>query len=273
MSIQLEGCLHLASPAEYKLHLASWNGREHPLDVFVRDRAEWDGWNRWRSGRDDFNRPRVLSLLDFYSEPEAWLFGGVFHVSGRRSVPNDYSYEVERDQVTEPYVGRLKVRFRRPGRGRSLRLERYLGQMFVSEILPEPYAGERFPGYENINHAFRQLEPIFRSQRPDWKAALENVKGVYLIADRSNGRHYVGAAYGSSGVWARWSSYIETGHGGTDELSSLIRRKGLEYARENFQVSLLEYRPMKADDQVIIERESFWKNAVLSRAPWGYNKN
>ena len=53
----------------------------------------------------------------------------------------------------------------------------------------------------------------------------------------------------------------------------MIRREGIDYARENFRVSLLEYRPMKTDDRVIIERENFWKTALLSRAPLGYNKN
>ena len=117
------------------------------------------------------------------------------------------------------------------------------------------------------------LETIFRANRPDWRAALENVKGIYLIADKSNGKKYVGAAYGDSGIWSRWLCYIETGHGWNDELTRLIRKEGIDYARENFRVSLLEYRPMKTDDTVIIERENFWKTALLSRAPLGYNKN
>lgn len=46
------------------LHLACWNGEEHPLDVFVSDRSEWDGWNTWRGGRDDFHRGYVFALID-----------------------------------------------------------------------------------------------------------------------------------------------------------------------------------------------------------------
>jgi hypothetical protein len=30
---------------------------------------------------------------------------------------------------------------------------------------------------------------------------LENVKGVYLIVDKSNGKMYVGSAYGDTGIW------------------------------------------------------------------------
>jgi hypothetical protein len=58
--------------------------------------------------------------------------------------------------------------------------------MVLSEILKEPYSGEAFCGYENINHDFIDLEAIFRQSRPDWRAALENVKGIYLITDKKN---------------------------------------------------------------------------------------
>ena len=77
----------------------------------------------------------------------------------------------------------------------------------------------------------------------------------------------------TTSAYMRWLCYIETGHGWNDELTRLIRKEGIDYARENFCVSLLEYRPMKTDDKVIIERENFWKTALLSRAPLGYNKN
>ena len=145
--------------------------------------------------------------------------------------------------------------------------------MVVSEILKEQYSGEVFCGYENIHHDFIQLEAIFNANRPDWKAALKNIKGVYLIADKSNGKMYVGSAYGDSGIWARWSAYMGTGHGWTDELTRLIKAKGIQYARTNFRLSLLEYRPMKTDDRVLIERETYWKEALLSRGKHGYNKN
>lgn len=144
--------------------------------------------------------------------------------------------------------------------------------MTVSEVLREPYSGTLFPGYEDINHDFRILAPIFEDEKPDWKAALQNVKGVYVISDTRNGKKYIGSAYGDSGIWSRWSCYFRTGHGWNDELTTLIKKEGYEYARANFKLSLLEHRPMKVDDCVIIERESYWKEVFLSRE-FGYNKN
>jgi hypothetical protein len=273
MSLPLSSLLPIANPKDYKVHLACWNGENQPLDVFVRDREEWNQWNTWRTGTDQFNRPGILALIDFYPEPDIWLFGGVYKVLLRAPVNHSHSYKVEEGADYAELVGRLKIRFTRPGRNRAVKLENYFEQMIVSELLKEPYAGERFPGYENINHDFGTLEVIFRTHRPDWKAALENVKGVYLIADRSNGKKYVGSAYGDAGVWARWNCYMGTGHGWNDELTTLIVREGLDYARRNFRISLLEYRPAKTDDKVILEREGYWKEALLSRGQFGYNKN
>jgi hypothetical protein len=145
--------------------------------------------------------------------------------------------------------------------------------MTVSEVLKEPYSGAVFPGYENINHDFSKLKPIFKNQKSDWKGALKNIKGVYVIFDKSNGKKYIGSAYGDSGIWSRWSSYIGTGHGWNDELTTIIKNKGYSYAEENFKLSLLEYRPMKTDDKEIIRRENYWKEVLLSRGSYGYNKN
>ena len=273
MPLPLSSLLPISNPKDYKVHLASWNGELQPLDVFVRDREEWDSWNTWRSGKDEFNRHYILALIDFYPEPGVWLFGGVYKVLSMAQANQSQSYEIERVPGHDELVGRLKIRFTRPGRIRSIKLENYLEQMVISELLKEPYSGERFPGYENISHDFGTLEVIFRTHRLDWKAALENIKGVYLIADKSNGKKYVGSAYGDAGVWARWSCYIGTGHGRNDELTTLIAQEGLDYAKRNFRISLLEYRPARTNDKVILDREGYWKEALLSRGAFGYNKN
>ena len=83
---------------------------------------------------------------------------------------------------------------------------------------------------------------------------------------------YVGSAYGDEGIWARWSCYFRTGHGYNDELTKLTKSNGIGYARKNFQFSLLEFRSMKTDNKVILDRESYWKQ-VLRTNEFGYNKN
>ncbi len=272
MVIKLADVLSLENMHSYKLHLACWNGQHNPLDVFVRSRKEWEGWNTWRGSKDDFNRQYILSLIDFHHEPEIWLFGGVYKVLSR-GTNYSHSYKVELDKNTENLIGRLKVKLKRPARAKAVKLENYYDKMIVSEILREIYTGEEFPGYENINHDFHILENIYNTNKPDWKSALVNIKGVYLITDKSNSKRYVGSAYGNFGIWSRWACYIGTGHGWNDELTRLIKKEGIQYARINFRFALLEYRSMKVDDKVIMERENYWKEVLLAKSEYGYNKN
>lgn len=135
-------------------------------------------------------------------------------------------------------------------------------------------SGMPFPGIHAINHSFTDLEKIFSVGRIDWMAALKDMKGVYLITDISNGKKYVGSAYGGEGLWSRWGCYIETGHGGNDELVKLIRRRSLDYARKNFSFSVLEAMAQGTADDVVQGRETHWKKVLLTRdRDHGYNRN
>lgn len=252
-----------------KIHLASWNQEEHPLDVFVRSRKEWASWNEYRGKKNVFNRDYIFTLIDFYHEPKIWLFGGIFRVKSRYSD----RYDVELCHEFHQFIGRLKIRYERSGRARVINVDGAYERMSVYELLPSIYKGESFCGYENINHSFSALELIYKRSRADWKAALENVKGIYLITDISNGKRYIGSAYGGAGIWARWNGYIETGHGWTDELTKRIEIRGITYARKYFRFSLLEHYPMKTNDQIILSREKYWKDILLSRGKYGYNGN
>ena len=273
--IKLPAAYPIAEPWAYKLHLACRNeDGDQPLDLFVHDRAEWEGWNTWRGARDDFNREFIFSLIDFYPQRDRWLFAGAYKIVGRRPANRAHSYDIELLPESKPYIGRLKLILKRPGRAKAFNLENYYSDFVVSEILPDPYSGEAFAGYDNIDLSFAMLENLIRAQRLDWKTALENIKGVYLITDSSNGKRYVGSAYGGTGVWARWNCYVFTGHGYNDELTQLIAKQSVDHARNYFRFSLLEYLPAKTDDAVVIARESYWKTVLLSRRPeFGYNRN
>ena len=208
--------------------------------------------------------------MEFYPRTDAWLFGGAFDVVERRSD----GYKLQPLASFEKFVGRLLAAFHRYQgmRGRAFKLESYLDQFKVAEILPHVYSGESFPGFEKIDHDFGILEAVFRNERADWKAALENIKGVYLIADKSNGKKYVGSAYGDAGIWSRWACYMGTGHGWNDELVRLLDQKGRKYAREQFRFSVLEVMVKSTPDDAVLAREAHWKRALVTREH-GYNKN
>lgn len=71
---------------------------------------------------------------------------------------------------------------------------------------------------------------------------------------------------------SRWTSYVNNGHGDNTELRKLVKEKGFDYVKENFQYSLLENFNGKVDDDYIISREQWWKKVLQSRK-FGYNDN
>jgi hypothetical protein len=86
MTILLKEVLPLSDTHDYKVHFAKWNKQHQPLDVFIKSREEWQGWQEYRPAHDDFNRPLIFSLASFYHEPQTWLFGGIFRVLSRPSL-------------------------------------------------------------------------------------------------------------------------------------------------------------------------------------------
>lgn len=105
-------------------------------------------------------------------------------------------------------------------------------------------------------------------EKGTWKTALQNQKGVYLITDISNGKMYVGSAYGENMILSRWQSYIKNGNGGN------VGQRYLDfnYIKKNFRYSILEIYKSTVEDQIIIDRESWWKEVLQSRN-FGYNGN
>jgi hypothetical protein len=273
MNLLLTDLLTVDHPNQYKLHLACEN-EEHirPLDRYVSGREHWVGWNQWRGNRNDWTRPYIFSLMEFYPRTGRWLFGGVFKLLDR----GKKGYKLETVEAYRKFKGRLLFTFKRYRgmRGRAFYLENYIDQFEVAELLPAPYSGESFCGYAKIHHDFGTLEPIFENERAEWKAALSSVKGIYAIFDKSNGKKYVGSAYGEVGIWSRWACYIGTGHGWNDELTKLIALNGIEYARENFIFSILETATFATSNLDIIEREGHWKRVLHSNSKqFGYNRN
>jgi hypothetical protein len=269
MTIFLKDIWPIDNLTDYKTHFARWNGYNQPLEVWARSEDEWKGWQEYRPSRNDFNRPYIFSLIQFYHETDIWLFGGIYKVLAR----HDDRYEVERTQEGQNFIGRLKIKSTYRDRTTRPKLENHYADFEVREILSEPYSGRSFPGYNQIELSFEEIETLVKRERIQWKTALENVKGVYLITDTKTGKRYVGSAYGDQGIWSRWRCYVETGHGGNVELRNLVKDPNLEYCRSNFRFALLEDCPFRMPDEAIIQRESFWKNILLTRGEQGLNKN
>ena len=265
-----------------KIHVAQKSPNNRPIDVFTRSFEEWK--NEWNGGFHSnycWNRRYIFSMIELPTQPDCWLFGGVFevlsHKKGKnRSGKDGVIYTVDLSECGRPMIGRVVVHWVKDARAKGRKPEGMLENMRVSKIFSEIYAGEDFPGYANINHSYAVLEKLWHDSKPDWVTALTHCQGVYLITDKNTGLRYVGSAYGEDGIFSRWGDYFSSGgHADNKLLKKLLsgKRNGVDYARANFQLSLLEQASSRDSEQYIIQRESYWKEVLLTRGQYGFNEN
>ena len=129
-----------------------------------------------------------------------------------------------------------------------------------------------FKTYNDVLLDFKELKNIVDTDNAEWREKLKAVNGIYGISDKSNGRLYVGSAYGEEGIWGRWKDYAETkGHGNNDMLVDIIKQNP-DYAWDNLQWFILETFSLDVTDAYAVERENLYKLKLCTRR-FGYNKN
>lgn len=241
--------------------------RAEPLSHF--SKGNFQEWQEVQNGKN-FEREYILSLV-FLRKGE-WLFAGIYEsLSVEEVKPGRFNYNTRLVDYRQDLIGRLTIEFEKDFRASYLVLENHIEEMRLCEIRKLPYEHAPFPGFEKLFVSFGELSQIFKVGSESWKAGLSSVQGIYLVSDRNNGKLYVGAAFGSGGFWGRWAQYIEDGHGGNAGLKKVIQEQGIEYA-ENFQFSVLEFASFNVDASQIQERESHWKEILMTRQ-FGYNQN
>ncbi len=251
-----------------KLHLAVWNGKEDPLDVYLA--GQFDEWQSWQT-KKNFERDFVISLIAL-PRTHNWLFAGAHKSAGSKWVRGGlYRYRLRRQDGPNELDGRLIVYFERPGRQSYLLGEKWSHVLQVAEIRPDKLHVAEFPGYSWAMLTKKHLDIVVKQQIESWRSALGNVAGVYVIADRHTGKLYVGSATAGEGIWSRWCAYSATGHGGNRELRKLLRKKGVAYT-EHFQFGVLEIADSNASKEDVLRRESRWKDLLLTRKH-GFNAN
>ena len=257
------------SPERCKIHLAVGAGRDDPLDSYFA--GDFDEWQTWQSKRN-FEREFVLSLIQL-PERNKWLFAGIFDSQSSVWLEGEkcYEYRLFRRAALNELEGRLIVHYERQGRQSYRNAETLVEALTISEYRPEKMSIGEFPGYLRTTLTKQRLDIVVGQEIASWKGALSNVAGVYVIADRATGKLYVGSATGDEGLWNRWQAYSATGDGGNRELRRLLRDKGSDYAK-NFQFGILEIVGTDASDGDVRERESQWKELLLTREH-GYNAN
>lgn len=248
------------TPKSLKIHLACWNGIEHPIDVYYA--GKFQDWQSWQHHRN-FKCAQVVGLIDLGKSN--WLFAGVFEILDCKPHPTNekhFLYSTKLLSKQEELVGRVVVHHKRSRasyiwHGPDVALP-------IVEIRRKKLTIAEFPGYNSVVISHSKLKIITEQKIESWYGALASIKGIYLITDTSSGKHYVGKASGSDGIWQRWCSYVENGHGGNEELKKLLKTNGAPHVTF-FQYSILEIADTHSSEADILRRESHWVDVLKSR--------
>src|SRR5207249_1052408 len=97
-----------------------------------------------------------------------------------------------------------------------------------------------------------------------WKVVLAQWRGIYYIFDSSDGKGYVGSAYGEDNLLGRWSNYAAQGHGG----NRLLRQR----EPKNFSFTILQLLSPDTNLGEVVALEASWKRRLHTRQPRGLNE-
>jgi len=98
-----------------------------------------------------------------------------------------------------------------------------------------------------------------------WRSVLSQWRGIYYIFDASDGKGYVGSAYGDSNLLGRWMNYAASGHGG----NSLLRKRN----PQDFRFSILQRVAPDLEAAAVVQVEGSWKGRLHTGPPFGLNDN
>lgn len=269
MSIKLNDILNFSQEelenTRIKFNLM-FAGNWNPIEIFKnKDEKVLLEGQYWNSEKKNFKEGQT-TIGFIRIKDDLWLLFHIGKVTKVLDVFNGIGYEHEELLEYKKYFGRLIVKYKNTSQKLTRRAIPLINECEVYEILPDIFDNDIFPGYDNVNLSWNDLSRVL--QKDSWKTALQNQKGVYLITDTSNGKMYVGSAYGERMLLGRWEDYAKTGNGGNKELKEL----SFDHIKQYFRYSILDIFKSTIKDELIISRETWWKEVLLTR-DFGYNKN
>lgn len=168
-------------------------------------------------------------------------------------------FDLALSDVYSSWNGRLIVDWPPPERSWWRRAHRNV--MPVRAILEDSLLDAAMPSWDEIVLTREDLSVLPRR----WRSALPQWRGIYYIFDSSDGKGYVGSAYGETNILGRWETYAASGHGE----NRLLRQRD----PKNFQFTILQRVSPDLEAADVIRLESSWKQRLHTRAPHGLNDN
>lgn len=157
------------------------------------------------------------------------------------------------------WKGKLVIRW--PGGERSWWRRAHSNKMSILAILEDSALDAAMPEWDELSLTWEELRVL----PTRWKSALCQWRAIYYIFDTSDGKGYVGSAYGEENLCHRWENYGASGHGG----NSLLKARD----PKNFIFTILQRVSPDMDAEDVILVETTWKERLHTRAPHGLNDN
>lgn len=246
--------------------------------VYKLYRTDYALFKEWQSEQSDSIMKNVDYLVVFLAEEGCECrFIGVYRNYGpKRATGNGVSeYTIEEVEGFEGLKDKVVIDW---GKGTRSWMQNWQSTKNVRRIDPVNTGNDipYFIRYEDVILSFSQLQKVVEDK--EWKSKLESLNCVYMILDKETGKQYVGVTYKDmkqgikNGILGRWTEYAKTGHGNNKLLVALLAEKGISYADQNFQWTILETLPLNVTPKVAIDRESLYKKKFGTREH-GYNEN
>ena len=175
-------------------------------------------------------------------------------------------FELKPNKNLSDYKGRLTIEWSggsHGGRSWSRWSNSTAGNGFpVVNILESSIlsSAKLMPDWSILTLSWPDLHAIPKS----WSAAIRQWRGVYFILDTSDGKGYVGSAYGVDNIWGRWVNYAKTGTGG----NKLLKTRD----PSNLRFTILQRLSPDTSSKDVIEIENSWKVRLHTRE-FGLNVN
>ncbi len=165
-------------------------------------------------------------------------------------------FDLVRLDFYTPWVGRLTVLW--PGGERAWSRWASENALPFDTLPAQSMAEPDMPEWDELVLSWEDLKSMW----PSWRTTLSNWRGIYFILDQTDGRGYVGSAYGEQNLYGRWLNYAATGDGG----NKLLRGRD----PEKFVFSILQLVSPTMSETDVIRIEQTWK-ARLSTVTHGLN--
>lgn len=200
--------------------------------------------------------PEEYWEIPAYIEMKAFGMKGFTGADGRRSI---LWFDLALTELFSAWKGKLVVDWPPPERSWWRRAHR--NDIPVFSIHEASILDASMPEWDAINLSWDDLN-VLPSR---WKSRLSQWRGVYYILDVSDGKGYVGSAYGEANLLGRWLNYASSGHGG----NKLLKQRN----PHNFRFTILQRVSPDMNSTDIIRLESSWKVRLHTRQPSGLNEN